>query len=122
VSKPTKRLVLARVRWWKKRLGLQHWKFTVTFGTDADGADAACMAQPEYRNATLHFDLTKVPLEELDHYVCHEILHALVWPLANCAHAMAGGDKSKEEWVRTEEESLVTALEKLFVGQMPLDA
>lgn len=104
------------MRWWKKRFHLQHWKFTVTFGEDADGSDAACMAQPEYRHAHLHFDLSKIPLDETDHYVAHELLHTLVWPLANAAHSMAGGDKPKEEWVRTEEESLVTALEKLFVG------
>jgi hypothetical protein len=115
---PTKRQVQARVRYWKKRLRLAHWKFTVMFGKMEDEADAACMAQPEYRHAVLHFCLEQIPASELDHYVCHEMLHTFVWPLANAAHAMAAGDKSKEEWVRTEEEGLVTALETLFVGMM----
>lgn len=113
---PTKRQVRARVRFWQKRLGLTGWQFVVTFGPDSDDADAACLAMPEYLHAHLFFDLAKIPLEELDHYVCHEVAHCLCWPLANAAHAMAGGDKSKEEWVRTLEEELVTRLEKLFVA------
>jgi hypothetical protein len=116
---PTKRQVQARVRFWKKRLRLTEWSIKTEFGKmEEDDADAACSAQPEYRFATLHFDLARIPLVELDHYVCHEMLHTLVWPLANAAHAMAAGDKTKEEWVRTEEEGLVTALEKLFVGMV----
>lgn len=119
MANPTKREVRARVRFWQKRLRLTDWKVTFQFGKMDDEADAACLAQPEYRHCVLHFALDQIPLEELDSFVCHELLHTLVWPLANAAHAMAGGDKSKEEWVRTEEESLVTALEKLFVGMMP---
>jgi len=52
----------------------------------------------------------------LDHFVRHERLHTLVWPLGNAAHVMADGDKGKMEWVRTLEEELVTTLETLFVG------
>jgi hypothetical protein len=118
MANPTKRQVRARVRVWQKRLGLTGWSFTFQFGKMEDEADAACLAQPEYRHCALHFCLEQIPLDELDNFVAHELLHALVWPLANAAHAMAGGDKSKEEWVRTEEEGLVTALEKLFVGMM----
>lgn len=113
---PTKRQVQARVRFWKKRLRLTDWSLSVEFGKMDDGADAACSAAPEYRHATLHFCLEQIPLADMDHYVCHELLHTLVWPLANAAHTMAAGDKVKEEWVRNEEEGLVTALEKLFVG------
>jgi hypothetical protein len=118
VANPTKRQVRARVKFWQRQLKLGHWKFKVEFGKMDDGADAACMAQPEYRHAILHFCLEQIPVEELDAFVAHEMLHTLVWPLANAAHAMAGDDRSKVEWVRTEEESLVTALEKLFVGML----
>ena len=116
MASPTKRQVQARVRVWRRRLGLTDWKFKVTFGPDSDDADASCMAMPEYLYAHLHFDLSKIPGDEIDHYVAHECIHALVWPLANAAHTMAGGDQSKEEWVRTLEEALVTRLEKLFVA------
>jgi hypothetical protein len=118
MANPTKRQVRARVKFWQKRLRLTDWKFTLQFGKMEDGADAACMAQPEYRHAILHFCLEQIPPEELDSFVCHEMLHTLVWPLANAAQVMAGGDASKEEWVRTVEEGLVTALEKLFVGML----
>ena len=117
-SHPTKRQVQARVRFWKKRLGLTDWSFNLVYGKMDDEADAACSAQPEYRHAVLHFCLEQIPAAELDHYVAHEMIHALVWPLGNVAQTLAGGDKAKEEWVRTEEEALVTALERLFVGML----
>jgi hypothetical protein len=111
--------VQARVRFWKKRLRLTDWAFKIEFGKiDDDETDAACSAQPEYRYCVLHFNLAHIPMAELDDFVCHEMIHALVWPLGNAAHAMAAGDKTKEEWVRTEEEGLVTALQKLFVGML----
>jgi hypothetical protein len=119
VARLTQRQVQSRVQFWQKRLGLQAWRFAVRFGRMDDEAEAACMAQPEYLHAILHFDLSQIPVDELDSYVAHEITHALVWPLANAAHTMAGGDQSKEEWVRTMEEELVTRLEKLFVAMLP---
>lgn len=115
MANPTKGRVRARVRHWQKRLKLQHWELEVQFGPEADGASAACMAQPEYRRAVLQFDLTKIPAAQLEYFVCHELLHALVWPLANAGHALAKGDPAAIEWVRTEEESLVTTLEHLLV-------
>ena len=116
-SHPTKRQVQARVRFWKKRLGLSDWSFKIEYGPMED-ADAACSAQPEYRHCILHFHLEAIPVGELDNFVAHEMIHALVWGLGNAAHSLAAGDKSKEEWVRTEEEGLVTALERLFVGML----
>jgi len=115
---PTKRQVQARIRFWQKRLGLTGWTFKTAYGKMDDEADAACSAQPEYRHCLLHFHLEAIPVAELDNFVAHEMLHAICWPLANVAHTLAGGDKAKEEWVRTEEESLVTALERLFVGML----
>ena len=106
MAHPTKRQVQARVRFWKKRLKLTDWAFRVEFGKMEDGADAACSAAPEYRHAVLHFCLEQIPAEELDHFVAHEMIHTLVWPLANAGHALAAGDKSKEEWIRTEEDPL----------------
>ena len=116
MANPTKRQVRARVRYWQKRLGLEAWKFDVTFGATEDDADAACAAMPEYMYARLNFNLPAVPLEELEHFVAHEVIHAICWPLANAAHTMAGGDQAKEEWIRTLEEELVTKLERLFVS------
>ena len=115
MAKLTKRAVTSRVKWWQKRLGLTDWQIRIEFGSDADGSDAACSAAPEYKFATLHFDLTKIDPAMIERYVVHELSHCFVWRLANCAHALAAGDKSKEEWVRTEEETLTTHLENLLV-------
>ena len=116
MAKLTKRQVTARVKWWQKRLGLTDWEIRIQYVSDAeDGSHAACSAQPEYRFATLYFDLPKIDPAMIERYVCHELVHCFVWRLANCAHALAAGDKSKEEWVRTEEETLTTQLENLLV-------
>ncbi len=114
MKSPTQKEVLACVRLWRKRLGLQGWDLQVHFGKMDDDCTAACSAEPEYRFAILRFDLEKLPADKIDRYVCHELMHCYVWRLANCAHHLAAEDKSKEEWVRTEEETLTTQLEELL--------
>lgn len=112
----TRRFVSSRVRHWRKRLGLAAWHIRVEYGPDPDeGSEASCMALPEYGYATLRFDLPNIPPDEVDAWVVHELMHCYVWPLANAAHALAGGDKAKEEWVRTQEETLTTTLERLIL-------
>lgn len=112
---PTPHQIRRRVRYWQRRLDLTGWSVKIEIGPDAEGASASCLAQPEYRSATVRFDPAKIPAEELDAFCVHELCHCLVWPLANAAHVMAGGDGPKEEWVRTMEEELTTALERLIV-------
>jgi hypothetical protein len=113
--KPSKRHVRALVAAWQIRLGLTGWTVRVEFGPDAEEAEASCLAQPEYRTAVLTFDLTKLRAADVERTVAHELIHCLVWPLANAANALAKGDRAAEEWVRTEEEALTTALEHLLV-------
>lgn len=114
--KPTPRQVRARVTHWAKVLGLSTWKIEVTFDRDEDdGSEAFCVAAPEYRHVRVNFDVSKwKPSESLDHMVCHELLHAVVWPLASWAEAMTGGDPVKLEACRREEEGLVTALQHII--------
>ncbi len=107
-------VVKRRVRYWAPKLGLQEWTLYVTF--NEEGAKASCASQPEYLEAILNFDLKKIADGDVDAFVVHELMHNLVWGLANCANALARGDKAQEEWVRTEEEELVTRLERLIVG------
>lgn len=113
--KPSKRHVRARVAYWQTRLNLTGWDVAVAFGPDPDGADASCLAKPEYRSAVVTFDLALLKPADVERTVVHELLHCLVWPLANAANALAKGDKAAEEWVRTEEETLTTALERLLI-------
>ena len=114
----TRRTVTARVRYWQRRLGLGAWSITVQYGPDhEEGSEASCMAMPEYGSAIVQFDLKAIGPDELDSYITHELLHCYCWPLANAAHALCQGDAAKLEWVRTEEETLVTNLERL-VGRL----
>jgi hypothetical protein len=110
----TKREMRAAVKKWKRILGLSEWEIGVRFEKDEDGASASCMAQPEYRSATLGFDLSLIPKSQVDRFAAHELSHIWVWPLANAAHSLAKGDPAMEEWVRTEEERLTTALEHIL--------
>jgi hypothetical protein len=110
----TKKEVRAAVKKWKRILGLTGWEIGITFGKDEDGASAGCLAQPEYRSAALSFDLSLIPQSQVDRFACHELAHCWIWPLANAAHSLAKGDPAMEEWVRTEEERLTTALEHIL--------
>ena len=114
-ERPTRRAVKERVTHWRQRLGLDGWAFGLRFETDADGTIAGCIAEPEYRQATLYFDLRQMHRDDLDHMVVHEMLHAVAWPLANVAQTLAGKDRAKLEWVRTMEEGLVTDLERIVL-------
>lgn len=113
----TQATVMRKIQLWKDRLHLSHWKFAIDFSPDTeDGSEASCLASPEYLHAVLRFDLDKIPPEEIDAYVAHEISHCLIWPLANCAASMAGEDQAKLESVRVNEEALATCLERVLIG------
>lgn len=114
--KPTPQRVRARVTHWAKRLGLSDWTVVVTFERDEEsGSEAFCIAAPEYRHVRVNFDVTKWKAsEDLDAMVCHELLHAVVWPLASWAETLTGGDPAKLEVCRREEEGLVTALQQII--------
>jgi hypothetical protein len=132
--------VTARVRYWRKRLGLMEYDLRILFGENKDvpppavpsatGEDrdtAACYGQPEYIRAALYFDLGKMesdyradldtttPEAYLDATIIHELLHMPVWGLSYCAHLLAKGDALLEEWVRQQEEHTTTRLERIIV-------
>lgn len=115
-ERATKRYVRARIKYWRHRLGLAHWAFEIQFGPDKDGGSAGCEAEPEYRQATLSFDLSLIHRDHIDRFVVHELVHCFVWGLANVAQTMARGNPALEEWVRTEEERLTTELEYLVLS------
>ena len=62
--------------------------------------------------------LTKLQDEiDMARVILHQVAqlaHCWIWPLANAAHSLAKGDPAMEEWVRTEEERLTTALEHIL--------
>jgi len=115
MAKPSRRMLLARVKYWRVKLGLTDWDVSVevTGGLEA-GADAE--AQPAYKQAILRFDLDAISREELDSFVVHELLHLPVWALAEAAEHLAHRDKDKLKFLTDLEESLVTHLERVIVG------
>ena len=111
------RQAVARVRYWRNVLRLGAWGIEVEADppTDADGA-ADCAAKPEYLIAQLWFDLKALDKPgELDAAVVHELLHLYCWKTVHAAETMAKGDPVLLEWIRTEEEALVTSLERLVL-------
>jgi hypothetical protein len=110
----SKQLVERRIRWWIPRLQLQAWDITVSLGPiEVDAAE--CDASPEYLNAAIRLDPAKVPDADLEAYVVHELLHCHTWGLTHAAEVLAGTDPKLLEWVRKEQESLCTALERVFL-------
>lgn len=119
MKRPTRHLILRRVNYWKKRLFLRDVKIVLEFGPDPDpeeASDAACLAMPEYLEATLRFDLERIPLDEVDSYVVHELCHIPIWPLSNYAHAMCADDPVKLEVLRNHEEELATRMERIIIS------
>jgi len=110
-----RRSVTSLVRRWQKRLLLGDWKISVELGALDDGAKADCDAKPEYKEATLRFDLDKVPPEELEAYVVHELIHCHTWRLEGIAEEW-GLSESRYQFVRDTAESVVTELERCILN------
>lgn len=94
-------------------LGLQAWELQVAFVALKHRAD--CEARPEYNEAVLRFDLRKIRRDDLPAFVLHEMVHCLVWKLAAVGERLAADRVGDLEAVRVEEESLVTALERVLL-------
>lgn len=96
-------------------LRLEHWDITLAFPRRLEcGCAAECDAQPEYKQAVLRFDCTKISWDDLPRFVIHELMHCHVEALAGIALLAAGRDRAKEEWVRRTEEELVTVLDQIL--------
>lgn len=118
-KRPSQAAVLRRVHYWKKRLNLHEYRVGVEFGPDPDpeaGADADCLAMPEYLEAKVRFDLDAIDPERIDQFVVHELLHIPTWRLVNFASSMCGEDAAKVETLREHNELLVTYLDRLVLA------
>lgn len=104
-----KRLLLK----WAGKLGLGDWDVDVVF-PEANYKDTAnCDAAPEYKQAVVYLNLTKIDESHLQDYIRHELLHAILWPLASIANDLARGDAVLLEQVRKAEERVCTDLETM---------
>lgn len=99
----------------KGPLRLQDWIIEVQVQRmSAKDGKAGCVAKPEYKEATLYFDLRRIPLADLWPFVLHEMLHIHIWKLAAVGERLAGTDTKHLEAVNWEEEALATELERLL--------
>lgn len=106
------------VEFYRRPLGLDRWDLEIVEGAGLeDDAEALCHAQPEYRRATVYFDLAKIPERKRARYVLHEMIHCLTWPMAAVAEPLAKGGKFKlkalsdaHEFVTTDFEHILFAL------------
>ena len=97
----------------KPYLQIQDWNIVVQFAR-IPGHRADCEANPEYKDALVRFDIDRISNEDLTSFVVHELLHTIIWKLAHVAETFTDDD-AKLEWVRMEEESLTTHLERIIV-------
>lgn len=98
---------------WQPLLGLQGWKITLNCRQIAHKGD--CEARPEYKEAIIRLDTRKIPAEELEAYVVHELLHCHIWRLADVAEHLAK-TPTEARAVEDAEESLTTEIERLILG------
>lgn len=73
----------------KEPLNLDRWFIKLEHGPLED-ARAACSAEPEYKSATLAFDLDKLQTgDELDEIITHEMMHPHTWATFQLAENLA---------------------------------
>lgn len=82
---------------------------------------ACCEANPEYKEATLTFNLPRLlkTREDVEATVIHELLHCLVWRIAAYAESLCDGEEKALAISSDHEESLTTRLEQLVLGLHP---
>lgn len=77
---------------YREPLGLDRWDIRLEVGAMPadDVAKAACSASPEYREATILFDLDRLKTgDDLEELVAHELGHCPLWPLHEEAEGLA---------------------------------
>jgi hypothetical protein len=109
------RSITSRLRHWQKKLLLSDWKISVEVGALDDGSRADCDARPEYKEAKIRLDPDKIPLDELDGFLVHELLHCHTWRLEQIAEEW-GQSESRYAFVRDVAEAVVTDLERIVLN------
>jgi hypothetical protein len=117
----TKLKITRRLRRWQRDMLLGGWKIKIIFDPppDEDGDDsrAGCVANPEYKEATIYWDSARVEVDtdaELDDWCIHELLHCSTWRLEKLAERSAGTDEDKYADVRDVAEATVTDIQDII--------
>lgn len=99
------------------KLNLQDWRIVVKYSRNMKRAIADCIADPEYRQATIRLSLLQS--KNYTHYeivstAIHEMMHCIVWPLTQLTQDFSKKDTHKLELTRRTDESVITHLERVF--------
>jgi len=103
---------------YRELMGLHRWVIRFANGRpdDLDPCKGACLAMPEYREATLVFDLERFETgDDIEEMVVHEMVHCLTWEIVHVAEVLAMDDPRLKEWVRFTEERHTTDLAEAFI-------
>jgi hypothetical protein len=104
---------------WVPLLRLGDWQIQVVFDP-ASAHRATCEASPEYKEATLTFNLPRCSAkeEDLEGCVVHELCHCLTWAQAAMTESLC---KTEYDWERSRvaEESATTELTLLALSLVP---
>jgi len=115
----TKKVLFAKtVEILKPYLTLTDWKIMVRYSSRMKAA-ADCDASPEYKEALIRLNTGMLP--DLTHYevvsvAVHEMIHCIVWPLADYTEDLCKKDAQRLEMSRKIEEGVVTTLERAIMN------
>jgi hypothetical protein len=105
--------VWAELGKWQEPLGLNRWLLTINWGdeADGDGGYASCEPNPQYREATLTFNLAAIidrgKVDQIEYIVVHELMHCHTAKLSNLCQWLW------EKLLEVTEEELTSDLERL---------
>ena len=101
--------VLRSLKKYERLLGLDRWWITVKWKNCDKTMET--VAEPEYLQAEIAVDLTKLKEEDIDEYTRHELFHVLLWLYTSIAEIGKGG--TEHAVLRLIEERTVTEFEKM---------
>ena len=110
---PLAEQVMASLKDYEQRLGLTQWWITVTWGPCDAVMSTFC--EPEYYEADITVDLTKLPAQYVDEYARHELFHVLVWMYTSVAEGLA--TVREKAILRKLEERMVSDLEQMPIWE-----
>jgi hypothetical protein len=102
---------LASIKKHRDLLGLEGWDIIVSFEEVEGNMCMQTSAEPEYYKVSIDVDLRGLNDSDIDLYVRHELLHAVLWMYTHLAENLAG--RKNRKLIRGMEERLVTDLERM---------
>jgi hypothetical protein len=111
--------ILSYLQIYAALIGIEEW--TIVAGFKKLGVDelGQCEAEVEYKRAVITFDSVRLAEHsdiKLRKTVIHELLHCLVWRLAEVAQHLA--PEEHKEFIQKFEEEVVTNLERMPIWDL----